>query len=170
MKKTILIAALLAAGGACADELRIPVKGEGWTLTLDGPPFDAVRNAPPQPGRSYIGSSGPFNVSLMVNEQECGGDSTPENMYKCFGSRMQTNPYIIGSTIRAQRAGDGMKVMYVMEIYNNDRPVRLFNVNYLFAHKGKWADLHLSVVQPQKEDLDKLLRMADTVKLVDGEK
>jgi hypothetical protein len=50
---------------------------------------------------------------------------------------------------------------------SGDRKVRAFNLNYLFVKNGKWADLHLSVVQPIKEDIESLFKLIDTVTIVD---
>ena len=70
-------------------------------------------------------------------------------------------------TIRANETPRGVQVAYLMELPLGERKVRAFNINYLFAKNGKWADLHISVIQPAKGDFEAVFKMLDTVAVID---
>jgi hypothetical protein len=161
----LALALLCCAQSALAGELRIPVPGEGWTLKLDAPSMSEVPAA--REGHVYTGNAGKLNLSLHVSKPLCDGGDSNENVYKCFGAKMQGIPYIINGSIRANEAANGIRVSYLMEVPSGDRKVRAFNLNYLFVKNGKWADLHLSVVQPIKEDIESVFKLIDTVTIVD---
>jgi hypothetical protein len=167
MKTLLLLATLFASAASQADELRIPVPAEGWALKLAGPAFKKADVANVTEGRVYVGTSGKFNVSLHVTPPMCEGGDAPDNIYRCFGERMQSVPYIIGSTIRAQKMADGVQVMYMMDAPAGEWKKRVFNINVVFARKGKWGDLHISVVEPEKADLEQALNMAKSLSFSD---
>ena len=156
---------LCCAHLARADELTIPLPAEKWSLKLDAP---AMQKAPVAGDDAvYAGTAGKWNVSLHVGPPLCAGGDGNENMYKCFGAKMQQMPYIVNGSIRANETPRGVQVAYLMELPLGERKVRAFNINYLFAKNGKWADLHISVIQPAKEDFEAVFKMLDTVAVID---
>ncbi|MFS2004114.1 hypothetical protein ACEN9F_10860 [Duganella sp. CT11-25] len=161
----LALALLCCAQSALADELRIPVPGEGWTLKLDAPSMSEVPAA--REGHVYTGNAGKLNLSLHVSKPLCPGGDSNENLYKCFGAKMQGIPHIINGSIRASETANGIQVTYLMEVSSGDKKVRAFNLNYLFVKNGKWADVHVSVVQPVKEDLESVFKLIDTIGITD---
>lgn len=150
---------------AFADELRIPVPGEGWTLKLDAP---AMKEMPAdREGHIYTGNAGKLNLSLHVSKPLCSGGDGDDNRYKCFRLKMANMPYIVSDSVRANVVTGGIQVTYLLEVPVGERKVRAFNLYYLFVKNGKWADLHVSVVQPTKEELEATFKLIDTVSIID---
>lgn len=150
---------------ALADELRIPVPGEGWTLKLDAPAMSEVPAA--REGHVYSGNAGKLNLSLHVSKPLCEGGDSDDNRYKCFVKKMQSFPYIVSNSVRANTVAGGVQVTYLIEVPVGERKVRAFNLYYLFVKNGKWADLHVSLVQPSKDELESAFKLIETVAVID---
>jgi hypothetical protein len=166
VKRAALVLWLLCcAQAALADELRIPVPGEGWTLKLDAPPMSEVQAA--REGHVYTGNAGKLNLSLHVSKPLCPGGDGDDSRYKCFRSKMANMPYIVSDSVRANTVAGGVQVTYLMEVPVGERKLRAFNLYYLFVKNGKWADLHVSVVQPSREELESVFKLIDTMTVVD---
>lgn len=169
MKLFVALLSFLLMASAQAEELQIPIPGEKWGVQFDGPRLTKVEAKVPTSGRVYAGTSGSLNLSLHVSVPDCEGDDSAENLYNCFGQKIQRVPYIVNGSIAVGRAPDGIQVTYLMEAPLNDRKVRVFNLNYVFAKNGKWGDLHISVVQPTKADLESAVTIMKSLKFTSQE-
>jgi hypothetical protein len=166
----LVVALLFLVSAALADPIVLEAPGEKWRLKFEGPSVTVADPSVTGYDRVYTGDRGRFNVSLHVWEPDCKGGDSQENIYKCFGARLQKNPYIIGETVRAAQAPGGVQIMYLMEVPLDGRKYRNFNLNYVFARDGKWGDLHVSVLSPSSEDLEMIMKVIDSVEFVDAAK
>lgn len=153
------------AQAALADELKIVIPNEGWTLKLDAPPMSEVPMA--REGHVYTGNAGKLNLSLHVSKPLCEGGDSDDNRYKCFVKKMQNFPYIVSNSVRANTVAGGVQVTYLIEVPVGEAKVRAFNLYYLFVKNGKWADLHVSVIQPTKDELESVFKLIETVAVID---
>jgi|HubBroStandDraft_5_1064220.scaffolds.fasta_scaffold202335_1 hypothetical protein len=170
MKYIIVALALFGADLAFAESVKLVVPGEHWSVRFDAPALTIVNEPQATSGHVYSGTTGRLNLSFHVSPPDCAGGDSSENLYKCFGMKLQQIPYIIDGSIAAHEAPSGVQVTYLMETSANERKVRVFNLNYVFAHNGKWGDLHISVVQPVKADLEAVVALMKSLELVDGDK
>lgn len=153
---------------ALADPVVIDVPGEKWRLKFDGPAFTRLDVPTTTQGHVYTGNAGRFNLSLHVEEPYCEGGDSARNLFKCFAGRLQSNKYLLIDTLKVRSAADGVQVTYVVEAPFGGKKVAAFNLNYLFARDGKWADLHISVVDFSREDLEAVTAMLSSLEFVES--
>ena len=137
MKYLVALIASFILQVARAEVVLLPVPGEGWSLKFEAPLLTEIKPPPATSGHVYTGNAGRLNLSLHVEKPDCDGGDSPQNLYKCFGEKMQRNPYIVDGTIAAYEAPDGVQITYLMEVPVNEDKVRAFNLNYVFARNGK---------------------------------
>jgi hypothetical protein len=170
MKKIIVLigATLLAcsAMSASAASNRLPVPGENWAVTFDGPELLKVKETSYAQRYAYIANAGKLNLSLHVNKPDCAGNADSDNLVKCFGEKIRQNPYMVKNSLTTQVMADGVLISYNMEMATGNKTLRTYNLHRLFAHQGKWADLHVSVVDPAKSDLKTVSDLAESVAIV----
>jgi len=153
---------------ALADPVVIEVPGEKWRLKFDGPAFAQIEVPKTTRGHVYTGNAGRFNLSLHVEAPYCEGGDSARNLFKCFAGRLQSNPYLVIDTMKVRSAADGVQVTYVVEAPLGGKKVAAFNLNYLFARDGKWADLHISAVDFSREDLEAVTAMLSSLEFVES--
>jgi hypothetical protein len=166
----IVVAALLLCQQGFADPIELKVPGETWSLRFRGPVMQEIKTATDTQGHVYTGNAGRFNLSLHVYLPDCQGGDSPDNLFKCFGQKLQQNPYIVPGTMKKREEADGVSISYLMEVPRGGQKIQAFNANFVFAHGGKWGDLHVSVVNFTKADLDTVTTLLNTVELVDPAK
>jgi hypothetical protein len=159
---------LTACAPALAEETRLPVPGQGFGVRFEGPAFARIEESSGPAQYKYLGNAGRFFVSFIVEPPKCPGGNTQEKIYDCFNTALKHNPYVVYETERGNTLPDGkVLVAYMTQADGGGHALRAFNLNVLFAHGEKWGDVHLSVVQPKPEDVDALLKMAQSVDVVD---
>ena len=47
-----------------------------------------------------------------------------------------------------------VSVQYEVAAPFNGKTVHQINVNYYFAYRGRWIDVHISVIEPNSDDLE----------------
>jgi hypothetical protein len=92
-------------------------------------------------------------LSLFVEDPSCSGGKTHKDFYKCFWPKSSRNPMIVQATVAATEMPNYYKVAYVIEAPFDGRTIKQMNVNFLISYRGKWTDLHISVVEPTAADL-----------------
>lgn len=153
LRYVFLIALFISLPGKAAS-LSLAVPGEGWALKFESPELTKIKEVSNGDGYAYSGNAGRMNLSLFVEKPTCPGGDAIQNIYKCFGEKIQHVPYIVNGSIAAYEAPDGLQVTYLMQVPSGEKTYRMFNLHFLFARNGKWGDLHISVVQPSKSDLE----------------
>ncbi|HXJ55321.1 MAG TPA: hypothetical protein VNU68_01535 [Verrucomicrobiae bacterium] len=122
----------------------ILVLGEGWKVRIFDPGLGRVEQ---QSGagrfvcRSTTGTG--FNLSLFV-EQPTGTGTQHADVFEHYWSLSKQNPLIEQDSIKVERNQKFVKVSY--------RIGPMPNVNYYFAYKGRWVDLHISKLPFAKDD------------------
>jgi hypothetical protein len=108
MKFIILALALFGADLAFAESVKLAVPGEHWSLRFDAPALTIVNEPRATSGHVYSGTAGRLNLSFHVSAPDCAGGDSSENLYKCFGMKLQQIPYIIDGSIAAHEAPSGV--------------------------------------------------------------
>jgi len=160
------LTALACASSARAAELIVPVPGAGWHLRMDVPA--GMQPADKAPGALYAGRADRFQVSAFAEAHEwCPGPDTNENIYACYTAILRKSPIADWNSERGNTAANGVHVMYMTRGEVDGKKGSAFNINVLFAHGGKWIDVHFSVAAPRPEDADAILAAAASVAAVD---
>ena len=157
-----------APGAGRAGTTRLEVPGQGWGIRFDGPAFRKLKEKDEPARYSMFGNGERFNVSFYVEPPLCpGGDST-EQIRDCFKKSLERSPIALQDTVRASvLPRGGVMVTHMAEGEAGGRKLQAFNVNVLFAHKGKWGDLHGSYVSPQPEEMKALVALAQSLEVID---
>jgi len=148
-----LILLLALPGAAQAGESTLVIPDQGWQISFDAPALTKMgeQNRPGQ--YVYEANSGKFNLPLYVEDPSCSGGKSHKDFYKCFWPKSSRNPMIVQSTVVATESPGYYKVAYDVEAPWNGQTIKLKNVNYLISYRGKWTDLHISIVEPTEADL-----------------
>jgi hypothetical protein len=132
------------------------IPGQNWQLSFDAPPLAKQKETNYPDQYTYFGNSGRFNLSLYVETPGCNGGNTHEAFYKCFWPNASRNPTIVKKSVNATSGSTYYKVVYDIEVPWKGELIRQHNINFLIAFRGKWTDLHVSVVNPTEADLKML--------------
>jgi hypothetical protein len=130
---------------------RIEVPGEGWALVFDTPTLMNKREGGQGGAYQFTATSGRFNISAFVEPPSSSGSKNQDcfNYYWPLASR---NPQIQKSTIQISETPRFHRVQYDVVGTFKGEPFTQRNVNYFFAFRGKWIDVHISVINPRPED------------------
>jgi hypothetical protein len=124
-------------------KLRIEIPKQGWGITVLNL---GLRELGKQSGDNQFAyqamSQNGFNLSIFV-EPPSGGSANIE-VFNFYWPRASANPLIDEKSIKAETKGKFVKVTYTA--------LNFPNVNYYFAFKGKWVDVHLSKAPFAKGD------------------
>lgn len=156
MRLAIFLISFLLAGAAAAEPTELAVPSQKLVIRFDGPALTKVREDAGPARYSYAGTAGKINVSVFVEPPDCEGGSGNEARYKCFLQKLKTVPGLAPATIRGNEVPSGVQVAYLTQAEVDGRMVQMFHVNLLFLHAGKFGDLHVSVVQPERADIPAL--------------
>jgi hypothetical protein len=162
-----LIALFVSLPGKTA-LLSLAVPGEKWALRFESPELTKIKEVSSGNGYAYTGTADRMNLSLFVETPTCPGGDAIQNIYKCFGEKIQHVPYVVNGSIAAFEAPDGLQVTYLMQVPSGEKSYRMFNLHFLFARNGKWGDLHISVVQPSKSDLEIVTSLVKSLTIVEA--
>jgi hypothetical protein len=154
----------LCAAPCLAVEQVIPVPGEGWHLRFEAPALEPLKSNVPS---VFYGHAGRLQVSMFAEAPRCPGPDTNENIYNCFAAALKRSPYVVWETERGNTVPNGVQVMYLSRMEVEGKVGSSFNLNLLFARRGKWVDFHVSMAAPAREDVDALLDLMKSVKIED---
>lgn len=135
-----LLASCILATAANAALQSVPVPGASWEIRLDAPELGARRDSYRNACYELQGRAGDLVLSLFVEppaNRETGHRACREH-YWSRGSRNPTlrkDSVVISSSPRYER------VEYIL----GQSGVEMRNVNYFFAHEGRWVDVHVSL-------------------------
>lgn len=122
----------------------IPVAGQGWKLRVFDPGLVKLQQQSDTNQftcRSATGTG--FNFSVFV-EQPSGAGTQHGDVFKHYWSQSQKNPMIEQDSIKIEQNPKYVKVSY--------RIATMPHVNYYFAYKGRWVDVHISKLPFAKGD------------------
>jgi hypothetical protein len=154
-----LLALLPAAVHAAPMTVSVP--GQGWQLSFDAPVFVDQKAVDHPDQYMYWGSSGRFNLSIYVETPGCKGGVKNEDFLDCFWPKASRNPLIVKESIDTRCNETYCRIAYDIKAALRGQPLRQVNRNFIFAYRGKWTDVHVSVLDPTETDL-KLLDAFET--------
>ena len=155
----IAIASLFVAGDPAEADLNleptfVAVPGEGWLVEFSSPPL--ARYAGTRKGENFefrAAGDGGFNLSIFVEAPE-GPGKEHQDCYKHYWPLAKRNPMIDQKSVKVTKADDYVKVAYEIVVGEGDDALRAENVNYYFAHEGRWVDVHVSLFPPSDRDAE----------------
>ena len=160
----VALCSTLVFSSARAEDQVIPAPGEGWKVRISAPKLDPVPSVVPS---AFSGQAGRLQISFFVEPPRCAGGDSNENIYKCFATSLQRNPLVVWDTERANTRPNGVQVMYISQANTEKGAGKSFNINLLFARRGKWADIHASIASPTQEDVKELFKIMDSIAVED---
>jgi hypothetical protein len=158
---------LFAGQSARAADTRLAVPGQGWEVRFDAPAYEKKSEHDSPEQYRMAGNGGRFNLSFFVETPTCAAGLGNEALVGCYKEALARNPMVVPATVRASALSKGVSVMYIIQGDWKGQKVSLFNVNVLFAHRGKQGDLHVSIVEPQSADIEALVKLAQSFDIVD---
>lgn len=151
---------------AFAEQTNLPIPGEVWQISFDSPPLSQHAEARKEGVYAFRANSGRFNISLFV-ERPAGPGMTHNDPYKFYWSKASQNPRILKESITSTETAAYVRVQYDVVAEIGGKRFKQKNINYYSAFRGKWIDVHISIVEPTKDDestvaaFDKSLRYGD---------
>jgi hypothetical protein len=146
------------------EEQIISVPSEGWRIRFDAPKLVPIAD---HQASIFYGQAERFQLSFFVEKPRCSGGDSDENIYECFIKTLKQNPIADWDSERANTLPNGILVMYMAKLEREGQVGRSFNMHLLFAHRGKWADVHCSFAAPTKDDVNNLFAIIKSIKIED---
>ncbi|MBV8633904.1 MAG: hypothetical protein JO002_05390 [Burkholderiaceae bacterium] len=154
------LASALFFAGAHAEDQTISVPGEGWRIRFTAPRLTPIESREPS---LYSGMAGRLRLSFLVETPRCAGPDSNENIYNCFAAVLEKDAAVVSHTEHSNVARNGVHVTYLSEREPEYGTGRALNVNVLFARHGKWANVHVSMNAPQKEDVNAVFDVVNSI-------
>jgi hypothetical protein len=136
---------------AFGEKVEVKIPGEGWGISFDAPSLSDKEDSSRSGAYAFRGNAGRFNLSLFVEEPGSTGDSH-QACYEFYWPQASRNPLIAKDTVSKSDTPKFVSVRYDIVTEYAGRPIRMNNINYYFAFRGKWIDVHVSVIQPTPAD------------------
>ncbi len=67
-------------------------------------------------------------------------------------------------SVKVVKGDDYIQVAYEIVVGEGDKSLRVRNVNYYFAYKGRWTDVHVSLFPPKDSDEGLLQQFGESLK------
>ncbi len=131
--------------------VKVKIPKEGWSISFDSPPLSQEQESRNIDDYAFKATSGRFNISLFV-EKPRGTGSSHKDCYQFYWPRASQNPMIAKNTVLTSDRAKYVRVQYDVFTEFQGKLIRQRNVNYYFAFRGKWIDVHISMIEPIKED------------------
>ncbi len=155
MKITQYIALLFffATGMAIAEPATIRIPDQNWKISFDAPVLRKMKESNSPNQYMYFGNANLFNLSLYVETPTCAGGNTHEDFFKCYWPKTSKLAMIKQASVTTSCSEKYCKIAYDAEVTIQGNAIRQRSMNFLFAYRGKWVDVHVSVINPTEEDL-----------------
>jgi hypothetical protein len=140
----------------CAAPTTVAIPGQDWQVSFDAPPLVDRREADHPDQYMYVGNAGRFNLSIYVETPGCKGGATNSDFLDCFWPKASRNPVIVKESINKTCGETYCKIAYDVKAPWRGQVSRQVNISFLFAYRGKWTDVHVSVVDPTESDIELL--------------
>ena len=146
----ILLLALSAT--AVAAEVSVKIPQEGWSISFESPRSLSQKEESKRDGDyAFRANSGRFNISMFV-ERPHGTGRSHKDCYAFYWPQARRNPMIAKDTVEASETPEFVRVQYDTVAQFQGKPIRQRHVNYYFAFRGKWVDVHISIIAPSERD------------------
>jgi hypothetical protein len=167
MKKTIAILAFLACGASHAEPTVMRAPELGWEVRFDAPATSKTAEERSAQAYHYAGNAGRFNLSLFIENPTCPGGAALEDHVKCFAGHIGAMPGLVKESIKVNRIARGAQLSYLVYAPVDGKQIKMLHTHLLFADKGKWGDLHASVIRPTTDEVAMLLGLGDQFDFTD---
>lgn len=157
---SLIVLFLVVAAPVFGEAVEIEIPKEGWRVRFDSPQLSDRQESHKSGGYAVRGSSARFNLSLFVEEPGAVG-KTHQDCYSFYWPQASRNPLIEKESVSRSETEKYVRVQYDLVGQFEGKSFRSRNVNYYFAFRGKWVDLHISVIEPTASD-DALFKAFDT--------
>jgi hypothetical protein len=161
MNKIVAAICLLSCAIGHAEPTVIRMPELGWEVRFDAPATGKVNEERSTQAYHYAGNADRFNLSLFIEDPRCPGGVALEDHVRCFAGRIDGVPNLVKESIRVNRIARGAQVSYLLYAPVDGKLVKALHTHLLFADKGKWGDLHASVIRPTTEEMGMLLGLGD---------
>ena len=144
-----------------AELMTLAIPDQGWGISFDAPTLRPVREADSNDHYMYSGNANNFAVSLYVDTPMCSGGESHEDVANCFWPKASKDSLINQASVVKNCNRQYCKISYDLENTFQDAAIKQKHILFLFAYQGRWANLHVSVSNPNTNDL-KLLEKFET--------
>ena len=153
---------LLSLSVALGTEIRFPIPGQDWEITIEGPVLNKFNIAEQENGQiKGMANAGRFNVTLFVEPPPAGSVVGTHTACRDFyWTQAKRNPHIVEESILFSLKPNCQVVEYRTQGTFQGTPYVQDHVNCYFVHQGKWVDLHASILTPQPEDTAQLKELS----------
>jgi len=152
MKKLfVFIVVIMFPAIVFAENVKVNIPGEVWRISFDSPPLSQKQEARRGGDYAFEATSDRFNISLFVEQPQGKGD-THKDCYNFYWPMASRNPRIAKNTIVITSGDKYYRGQYDIIAEFKGQPIQQRNVNYYIAFGGKWIDVHISIIEPTKED------------------
>jgi hypothetical protein len=76
-------------------------------------------------------------------------------------------PGLVKESIKVNRIARGAQLSYLVYAPVDGKQIKMLHTHLLFADKGKWGDLHASVIRPTTDEVAMLLGLGDQFDFTD---
>jgi hypothetical protein len=128
------------------------------SLTFDAPALTKVEETANPKQFRHMATAGRFNVSVFVEPPGCDGGITHEAVSQCHGAKLARFPGLMADTLMGDCTPRFCRLVYATENTIAGTRYVLMHVNLLFAARGKWVDVHASIVNPTEDDVAAIQR------------
>lgn len=128
---------------------RIEVPGEGWSLTFQAPALTHQNQSAREGAFQWRANATPFVISFFVEAP--AGSPTHQACFEHYWSLSRRNPTLDPASVRITQTPTFHRVQYDCRGTYQGKPYLQRNVNYYFAFRGRWMDLHVSAFNPTLE-------------------
>ncbi|QGZ38185.1 hypothetical protein IP92_01519 [Pseudoduganella flava] len=167
MKRLVPLFGLFLLRTALADPTVLAARDLGWEVRFDAPPTAKVEERSTPNAYRYAGTAGKFNLSLFIEPPQCEGGATNNEQLQCFAGRLEKVPGLVRQSIRVNRLPNAVQLSYLTYGQTGETAVKIMHTHVLFADKGKWGDLHGSIVKPDTAEIAMLLALGDNFSFTD---
>lgn len=161
MKNLIALASLLASSAACAEPTLFRAPELGWEVRVNAPATTKVEETSSATAYHYLGNAGKFSLSLDITDPHCRGGASRKDQFDCVFGQLDKIPGLVTQSIKFKKAPEAVLISYLAYGKIDGANTKVHHVHLIFADKGKWADLHASVVQPEAADSAMLLGLGE---------
>jgi hypothetical protein len=164
MKNLLSLACVtLFTSVATAELIEIPVGKREWTIRFDGPVLGRQEATILRDGFRFTGNSKRFNVSIFVEppQSPTGENKECQEFYWKNASR---NEMIKKDSVKITHTDKFYRVGYMVAGDVKGEKFTQSNVNYYFVFDGKWMDMHVSIIEPDAQDVEIIKKIDKTLK------
>jgi hypothetical protein len=137
-----------------AGRIEIEIPGEGWTLSFVAPPLKDHQEKRQGDNYAFLAKAGRFNLSVFVEPPQKNGGSH-KDCADYYWHLVQKNPAITDDPPpEISENASYVRVKYQAVVDAGPLRVHQANANYYFSFRGKWVDVHISVLEPTAEDAE----------------